>query len=1089
MPVGSYTGIPKIEVPLFNISVRDLTLPVSLSYHAGGFRVADEASWVGLGWTLNAGGSISRTIKDKDDFHGWLRADNPPLMDPKDTSPSTGTGRGSCNSFFFGDVYTGKYGMQNLGCIEGYQANGVVVHHDLADAALDWEPDNFSYSFGPHAGQFVFNQQGEAAFLQKEKLRLTYNRIPNSSAITWQAIDAAGYQYFFEASGSSYAESGAMSNFGETDWYLTKIHTPQGEEASFSYELGNNIVSQPTQSKYDTKERTGTLVPGESTTSLTNSYSHSIGRYLRRIDFSTGYLVLERNSQPRLDLEGGESLQGIKLFASDGTLVKEVVLNTSYFTTPPALTTNNFSPSNTNTFKDKRLRLDAVLERGAQGASLPATTFTYNPAPLPSKTSYDIDYWGYYNGRKFNTDLLPRYEGILGVSGTYGVIPGADRTPDANAMQALVLQKITYPTGGSTTYTFEPNQYSNLDSKDLYENTGQQTYSCIRDDGRPFYNTPVQTLIIANQRPQLGNQLVQVHVNLLFSDNIPDDYSSKGALRVELTGPDGFLKSWGFTNAEYYDNTITSKQVNEFVGLPPGTYQLTAYSPGTALTYPRELNVRGDLSVPTYHQRINMVTGGLRAAKIVSRDALSHQRLTRRFDYATTYVSDDTGQAVGVSSGIIMSKPLFARTIDLASNTHLFQLCSSSLTPVSATIGYGQVTTYLDSLSSGGKVVQYFTNLAEREPTYAQRTPGVPNRHNLSNGNLIKEDLFRNSDILTNSYELVKSTATTYEEVATQEMYPIYRGALHMRYGAGAAIYADLQDMYAYPVATGWVRPVTTVTSSYGASGSTTQTTELRYDERQVGHMQVTTRLTERSDGSHEITALTYPADYTAVTTGPLAEMRRDEVYQHSAIVESITQTYGPTETLAQARTIAGTYTEYAKPNTTSAYLPVTEQTLEVAQPTGSLGAAAPSLPPAGRYQLRAKLSYEPGSANVRQLCKAHGTPTSVLWGYNNSVPVAKLVNASASQVTSALTTLGFTPTTLPTAEQDLRQLMIQLRQRLPQARITSYTHRPLIGLSSQTDATGRTFFYEYDEFGRLVRTRDEQGRILTQDQYHYARH
>ncbi|GAA4040561.1 hypothetical protein GCM10022409_28130 [Hymenobacter glaciei] len=55
-------------------------------------------------------------------------------------------------------------------------------------------------------------------------------------------------------------------------------------------------------------------------------------------------------------------------------------------------------------------------------------------------------------------------------------------------------------------------------------------------------------------------------------------------------------------------------------------------------------------------------------------------------------------------------------------------------------------------------------------------------------------------------------------------------------------------------------------------------------------------------------------------------------------------------------------------------------------------------------------------------------------------------------------------------------------------AQVTSYTHDPLVGVTSQTDPGGRTITFEYDALGRLVRTRDEQGRILSQQQYHYAR-
>ncbi|TDN39907.1 hypothetical protein E4631_24310 [Hymenobacter sp. UV11] len=65
--------------------------------------------------------------------------------------------------------------------------------------------------------------------------------------------------------------------------------------------------------------------------------------------------------------------------------------------------------------------------------------------------------------------------------------------------------------------------------------------------------------------------------------------------------------------------------------------------------------------------------------------------------------------------------------------------------------------------------------------------------------------------------------------------------------------------------------------------------------------------------------------------------------------------------------------------------------------------------------------------------------------------------------------------------------LLDELRLHPVGAQLTTYTHDPLIGITSQTDPTGRTVTYEYDALGRLIRTRDEQGRILSQQQYHYA--
>src|SRR5688572_19994363 len=68
VPVSFYTGVPQIEVPIYTITEGDIEVPITLSYHASGIRVDEEASWVGLGWTLNAGGVIARTVRGKDDF-------------------------------------------------------------------------------------------------------------------------------------------------------------------------------------------------------------------------------------------------------------------------------------------------------------------------------------------------------------------------------------------------------------------------------------------------------------------------------------------------------------------------------------------------------------------------------------------------------------------------------------------------------------------------------------------------------------------------------------------------------------------------------------------------------------------------------------------------------------------------------------------------------------------------------------------------------------------------------------------------------------------------------------------------------------
>ncbi|MEM9981913.1 MAG: hypothetical protein AAF734_05415 [Bacteroidota bacterium] len=53
MPVDLQHGRVNVQIPLCQLD----QMQVSLAYHTGGIKVKDIASHVGLGWSLNAGGT------------------------------------------------------------------------------------------------------------------------------------------------------------------------------------------------------------------------------------------------------------------------------------------------------------------------------------------------------------------------------------------------------------------------------------------------------------------------------------------------------------------------------------------------------------------------------------------------------------------------------------------------------------------------------------------------------------------------------------------------------------------------------------------------------------------------------------------------------------------------------------------------------------------------------------------------------------------------------------------------------------------------------------------------------------------------
>jgi YD repeat-containing protein len=122
---------------------------------------------------------------------------------------------------------------------------------------------------------------------------------------------------------------------------------------------------------------------------------------------------------------------------------------------------------------------------------------------------------------------------------------------------------------------------------------------------------------------------------------------------------------------------------------------------------------------------------------------------------------------------------------------------------------------------------------------------------------------------------------------------------------------------------------------------------------------------------------------------------------------------------------------------------------------------------------------------NILQVTSKDGIVTSYVWGYDQKYPVAKIIGRpyadAISQSGIDLTVVN--NSSLPDAT--IRTEVNKLRS-LSNCFVSTYTYKPLIGMSSETDPDGRTIYYEYDMFGRLALTRDKDNNILKKFAYDY---
>jgi YD repeat-containing protein len=1119
IPVGYYTGIPSIGVPLYEINTGGLKLPISLDYHAGGVKVEDIASWVGIGWALNAGGVITRQVRGipDDALGGYLQTY---------------------------DSIT-KYINFTLG------PNAVNYIDSMAKGLADGQQDLFFYNFGGASGKFIFDSSGAVLTIPSSRNKIEFGHFLGKDQV-FKITDLVGEQYFFaskETTTYGYSVNNVLSPtayIATSSWYLTQINNALNTDSiTFSYGLvSSNIQTLGIQTRYIENSIDNTC--GARTDDRGTGSNEVSGLRLTAIHFKNGSITFTPSAQTRKDLTSERSLSSIVIQNTDGDFYKKYTFYQSY--PLPAL-------GDTSDPNNRRLFLDSLSF--SDGATVLGTyRFSYiTPNILPSRMSYWQDLWGYYNGEP-NSDLIPTTIIPSSIFGTDHVFSGADRSVHFNNAEAGTLSSIVYPTGGRTEFEYESNAVNNLSvNQSVVVGSGQFIFYPTGDAPRTVDSSfeltddyqgqgGVPMTWTYNAIPGCGSLLIRGCPVTILSDTTGDIATITG------NSTSGIFVHKGPVTVKLDIRSVTDTSILQ-------NYTLTLHWQKTSNSVDSLL--------------MDAPVGGLRVKKITNYTTDTGVASIKQYTY-------NLPDSIHHSSGIILSYPSFIgnmTTVTLDPDDgldHTCQFITISSTPNATLLAdQGSYVTYKyvrEMLGLNGEFGRndYQFTAADQYPDIISASfpfpPGVS--VDWERGKPVHEKNFRYNSV-SGQYELIKEAIHKYAPQVTSEYVSLKAGTTTIRNDGSTPSLSDYA-IGQYATEAGWSPLINDTIRLYDQNDLTKYvqtTTSYTYND---AHFQPVTITSTNSKGETQIVQNKYPLDYTGLTatdnfTSGIRNLQNKNLV--TPVIEKYTQLQNADG--SNTRTMGGVLTSYRpdKP------LPDTIWSTEFAGPSTSFTATSVSgggITRDGAYKPQvALLKYDP-VGNIQEQQKKVDHKLTYLWDYQSSYPIAEVVDADSASIAytsfeadgtgnwtvgsgSLDTTAGITGSHSYVLSSDISKSGLnsattyivsywtensfpfsisgtisgypikgktvsfnghswtlyvhkvtgqttvtiggsghidELRLYPVTAQMTTYTYSPLVGMTSQCDPGNRITYYEYDGLGRLKRVRDQDYNILKSMEYQY---
>lgn len=1082
--VNEYTGTADISVPLYTIKCRDVEIPIELRYDASGIKVEQEASWVGLGWNLMVGGCINYVCAGAKDLEI-----GPYIPDKTWTEYLT-----RINSYQFYN-YKKNDTISNwmntvpyyLSFIEPYSEKltdgwGVKQYLERGYGERDFYSVNilgrsFMFFVDPFTLKtYKIGQAGDEFKIEIEPTLEKKGEGRQERIQNWIITDPNGFVYKF--SEGDRLEEPTTGWWYTSCWYLTEINSPKGEIVKFTYTHVPKHYSRamrvenlfcPILEAHDIHFSESDFIKDRYTSYLTRAYVNNY--YLEKIITGNQTVIFQTTDCKE---SSGKRLDRIKIL-SNGTLFKTFNFSYDHYGFEYSDIGGNYAPADGQYNSEKRLKLDNVKEIASSDTL--TTSFSYNSLKLPSKRSCAQDYWGYYNGKNNYVEgrgysMIPTPKPFMSFNYTTELsgYAGADRFSDSIYMQAAILNKVVYPTKGYSTYEYEPNTIRTEDftltekyRKKKYDVSVMARFSCS--------TSPYGLVVDQSNQIKEFTLSQETTFELLLRCSGQNQLHGQ-AMRIELHNPNGTLTTIPATFLPHSNETYIQS-----LTLPAGKYTLVVIPINNSQSLP--FSIRWSLN-GWYKENISkknypLACGGLRIKKISNYD--NNNSLINFITYNYNNENGSTGVLLNNIETIdSLHYRCFKDELYDPTATYMLNYMADadvySITPGRTRfaefyascnpgiVGYSQVTKcrYSPTGRLENSVITTFKNEGPKNYKDAGMSKSVFDYYrDFSNGEIINQKtLDANDNVVLNVDNTYSSHLDNHYAVNMGYHNEIILGNSVVATYSGANIPHTI--IWRYPYILSRVNLSKTTSTEYCPNGNAiirTKSYTYNGNNHQISQIDENTSLSNQT----RRTKITYTADGTDnISRSMKAVHRLNDVVENKNILVVNGQEKRQS-TQHTTYTFNGSY-----------YMPG----------SFSMSIGDASLEPRSVYL------YD-DSLNIKSI-SVDGIETVYIWSYYGQYPIAKIEGLAYGVVLNTIgssTISTFLAKAVPT-EEDLSSLRDKIKK--AGGHITTFTHKPLVGVTSETLPNEQTIRYEYDGLGRLVRVVDHNGSVISKNSYNYKK-